>query len=140
MISFPYNFFFFNSNHALLSSKKTEKSTKLSFKKEIGTFDARFWQNDGRYTRVFAKKIIEIIILSKTWSKNGLLYRKIVYQACRFFGSFFGLFFCKNVLIIWHICCSILAKCWSIYQGICKNINRNYFFVKKAVEKWSIIM
>ena len=60
MISAPYNFFFFNSNHALLSSKKTENSTKLSFKKEIGTFDAIFWQNDGRYTMVFAKKIIEI--------------------------------------------------------------------------------
>ena len=79
MISVPYNFFFFSSNHALLSSKKTKNSTKLSFKNEIGGFDARFWQNDGRYTRVFAKKLIEILFLPKTWSKNGLLYYKIVY-------------------------------------------------------------
>ena len=40
MISFSYNFFFFSSNHALLSSKKTEKSTKNGFQNFFGTFAA----------------------------------------------------------------------------------------------------
>ena len=72
MISFPYNFFFFSSNHALLSSKKTKKSTKLSFKNEIGAFDGIFWQNAGRYTRVFAT-----IVLPKSSSKGAVIFLKL---------------------------------------------------------------
>ena len=93
---------------------------------EFGTFAALFWQNVGRYTRVFAKILIEIIFCQKS-SRKMVYYIVKSYIWYVDFLVFFGRVFWKKgyisvfivtVLRKWPQILSVLEQIPNVPQTI----------------------
>ena len=112
---------------------------------QFGKFGAWYWQNVGRYTRVFSKKLHFL-------PKNG--QKMVYYMVNRILGMsifwyflvflfekedivvYFQIFVCENVLPIWKIWCLILAKCWFFKSGVIRRPKWCYHTYSIIVFGW----